>query len=189
MSATNIDELMEYLEEHMMKTLEVMQEDFSAIRTGKASPALVENIQVDYYGSLTRLKELAGITTPEPRLLVVQPWDPSSLAAVEKALIASNLGISPVNDGRVIRLPIPELSEERRAQLAKQVRTRAEEARVAIRNIRRDGNDTAKKAEKSSEITEDDLKLMQEDIQKLTDDYIKEIDGSLASKEQELMSV
>jgi ribosome recycling factor len=184
-----IDELMDHAEEHMMKTVEVMLSDFAAIRTGKASPTLVEGITVDYYGTPTRLKELAGITTPEPRLLVVQPWDPSSMQTIEKALLASNLGISPVNDGRVLRLPIPELSEERRATLAKQVKGRAEEARVAIRNIRRDANDHAKKAQKNSDITEDDLKDMLEDIQKLTDNYIKEIDNALAKKEEELMSV
>jgi len=185
--SVNVDDLMEHLEEHMMKTIEVMQNDFAGIRTGKASPGLVENISVDYYGTPTRLKELAGITTPESRLLVVQPWDPSSVGTIEKAIIASSLGISPVSDGRVIRLPVPELSEERREQLAKQVRNRAEEAKVAIRNIRRDGNDQAKKAQKSSAITEDDLKLMLDDIQKLTDEYVKEVDGTLDKKEHELM--
>jgi ribosome recycling factor len=184
-----IDDLMDHTEEHMMKTVEVMLSDFSAIRTGKASPALVEGITVDYYGTPTKLRELAGITTPEPRLLVVQPWDPSSMQAIEKAILASSLGISPVNDGRILRLPIPELSEERRAALAKQVKSRAEEARVAIRNIRRDANDRAKKAQKAGEITEDDLKDSLEDIQKLTDNYIKEIDEALAKKEEELMSV
>ncbi len=185
----SIGQLMDHVEEHMMKTVEVMQADFAAVRTGKASPALVDNIMVDYYGTPTRLKELAGITTPEARLLVIQPWDPSSMGAVEKAIIASNIGISPVNDGRVIRLPIPELSEERRTALTKQVKTRAEEARVAIRNIRRDGNEVAKKAQKGGEITEDDLKLKLDAIQKLTDDYIKEVDNTLLKKEKELMSM
>ena len=184
-----IDDLMDYTEEHMMKAVEVMQSDFSAIRTGKASPALVENMTVDYYGTPTKLKELAGITTPEPRLLVVQPWDPSSVSVIEKAIQASNLGISPVSDGRVLRLPIPELSAERREALAKQVKTRAEDAKIAIRNIRRDANDAAKKAQKASEITEDDLKDMLEDIQKLTDDYIKEIADVLHKKEEELLNI
>lgn len=187
--SVKIDDLMDYLEEHMMKTLEHMQVEFSGIRTGKASPALVENISVDYYGTPTRLKELAGITTPEPRLLVVQPWDPQSVGLVEKAIIASNIGISPVNDGRVLRLPIPELSEERRLQLAKQVKAMTEDSRVAVRNIRREGNDIAKKAKKDGDITEDDLKIMLEDIQELTNNYIKEIDDALAQKEQELMSI
>jgi ribosome recycling factor len=187
--SVEIGGLMDYLEEHMMKTQENMGKDFSAFRTGKASPSLVENITVDYYGTPTRLKELAGITVPEPRMLVVQPWDRGAMPAVEKALIAANLGISPVNDGKIIRLPIPELSEERRASLAKQVKHRAEEAKIAIRNIRRDGNELAKKAQKNSEITEDDLKQMLDDIQKLTDDYIVAIDKDLAHKEKELMVV
>jgi ribosome recycling factor len=187
--SVEIGGLMDYLEEHMMKTQENMGKDFSAFRTGKASPSLVENITVDYYGTPTRLKELAGITVPEPRMLVVQPWDRGAMPAVEKALIAANLGISPVNDGKIIRLPIPELSEERRASLAKQVKHRAEEAKIAIRNIRRDGNELAKKAQKNSEITEDDLKQMLDDIQKLTDDYIVAIDKDQAHKEKELMNV
>ncbi len=187
--ATRIDSLNNEIEEQMMKAVEAMERDFSAIRTGKASPALVEGVKVDYYGTPTRLKELAGITSPEPRLLVIQPWDPSSVKAIEKAIVSSNIGISPVNDGRVLRLPIPELSEERRASLAKQVKNRAEEARISIRNIRREGNDVAKNAEKKSEITEDDLKDTLDEIQKLTDEYIKEIDKSLESKENELMSV
>lgn len=187
--SVGIDELMDYTEEHMMKAVEVMQADFATIRTGKASPALVENMVIDYYGTPTRLKELAGITTPEARLLVIQPWDPSSVQAIEKAIMTSNIGISPVSDGRILRLPIPELSEERRANLAKQVKGRAEEARIAIRNIRRDSNDAAKKAEKASEITEDDLKDMLNDIQKLTDDYIKEVDGCLSKKDDELMNL
>jgi len=184
-----IDDLMDYTEEHMMKTVEVMQSDFSTIRTGKASPGLVENMTIDYYGTPTKLRELAGITTPEPRLLVVQPWDPSSVPTIEKAILASNLGISPVSDGRVLRLPIPELSAERRESLAKQVKSRAEEARIAVRNIRREANDSAKKAEKSSDITEDDLKIMLDDVQKLTDDYIKEIDETLVKKDDELMNI
>ncbi len=185
----NIESLLEYTEEHMMKAIDHMQADFNAVRTGKASPALVENIMVDYYGNPTRLREIAGITAPEPRLLVIQPWDPSSIQAVEKAIQSSNLGISPVSDGRIIRLPIPELSEERRKMLAKQVKTRAEDTRIAIRNIRRESNEIAKKAQKDSKITEDDLKTMLEDIQKLTDDYIKQVDELLHKKENELMAL
>lgn len=185
----DINSLLEYTEEHMMKAIEHMQNDFNAVRTGKASPALVENIMVDYYGTATRLKEIAGITAPEPRLLVIQPWDPSSVSAVEKAILASNIGISPVSDGRIIRLPIPELSEERRKSLVKQIKNRAEEARVAIRNIRRDSNEVAKKAQKDSKITEDELKTMLDDIQKLTDDYIKQVDDMMHKKEAELMAL
>ncbi|MFA7230489.1 MAG: ribosome recycling factor [Victivallaceae bacterium] len=185
----NINELMDYLEEHMMKTEETMQRDFAAVRTGKASPALVENLMIEYYGTPTRLKELAGITVPEPRMLVIQPWDPSAVQLIEKAIMAANVGISPVSDGRVLRLPVPELSEERRAMLVKQVKGRSEDAKIAIRNIRRDGNDAAKKAQKNSEITEDDLKQMVDDIQKLTDSYIANIDKDLAGKEKDLMHI
>jgi len=185
----DIDDLMDSTEESMMKTVEVMQHDFATIRTGKASPALVEGLVIDYYGTPTKLKELAGITSPEPRLLVIQPWDPTSVKAIEKAILTSNIGISPVSDGKILRLPVPELSEERRANLAKQVKSRSEEGRIAIRNIRRESNDVAKKAEKVSKITEDDLKDMLEDIQELTDNYIKEIDETLHKKENELMNL
>ncbi len=184
-----IDLLMDHLEEEMMNAEEAMQRDFSTVRTGKASPGLVENLNVDYYGTPTRLKELAGITVPEPRMLVIQPWDPSSIALIEKAINASNIGITPVNDGRILRLPMPELTEERRNSLVKQVKLRSEDAKISIRNIRREGNDLAKKSQKKSEITEDDLKDMLNDIQELTDKYIKKIDDIFASKEQDLLSV
>ena len=189
MSNVNIETLVDELMERMEKTTEHMKNDFAGYRTGKASPALVENLTIDYYGTPTRLKEIAGITTPEPRLLVVQPYDPGSVSTIEKTISASNIGINPVSDGKILRLPIPELSEERRATLAKQVNGRAEEARVSIRNIRREGNDIAKKSQKSSDITEDDLKVMLKDIQDLTDDSIENIDTTLKIKEKELMSI
>ncbi len=189
MENVSIEKLDKYIEEHMMKTVEIMEKDFAGVRTGKASPALLEGLMVDYYGTPTRLKELAGITVPEPRLLVVQPWDPSSVQLIEKAILISDLGISPVSDGKILRLPIPELSEERRVKLTKQVKTRAEDAKIAIRNIRREGNDIAKAAEKKSTITEDDLKDTLEDIQKLTDGFIKNIDTSFEKKEKDLMSL
>ena len=189
MNNVPVGNLLEVLEEHMMKAVEAMQHDFSGVRTGKASPALVEGIIVDYYGTPTKLKEIAGITAPEARLLVIQPWDPGSIHMLEKAIQASNLGISPMSDGRILRLPIPELSEERRNLLAKQVKARAEDAKVAVRNSRRDGNDAAKKAQKGNELTEDELKNMHDSIQKLTDSYIKEIDDALLEKEKELMKV
>lgn len=184
-----IDLLMDHLEEEMMSTEDAMQRDFATVRTGKASPGLVENLNIDYYGTQTRLRELAGITVPEPRMLVIQPWDPSAIGLIEKAINASNIGITPVNDGRILRLPMPELSEERRNSLVKQVKQRAEDTKVSIRNIRREGNELAKKAEKKSEITEDDLKDMLKDIQDLTDKYIKKVDDIFASKEQDLLSV
>ncbi len=189
MSAIPIEGLVDYVEEHMMKANEHLKNEVAAVRTGKASPTIIENIMVDYYGTSTRLKELAGITAPEARLLVIQPWDPSSVQAIEKAILASKIGISPVSDGKIIRLPIPELSEERRVALVKQVHTMAEDTRIVVRNVRRDGNEGAKKAQKSSLITEDELKNMLEKIQKLTDDYIKEIDGIVEKKEKELTSI
>jgi ribosome recycling factor len=185
----NIDDLMDMLMERMEKTMDAMKVDFTSIRTGKASPALVENILIDYYGTATKLKELAGITTPEPRLLVIQPYDPSSVATIEKAISISKIGINPVSDGKILRLPIPELSEERRASLTKQVSGRAEETRVAVRNIRREGNDIAKKSQKNSEITEDDLKILLKDIQELTDSSINDVDKLLKNKENELMNI
>ncbi len=181
--------LLDELEEHMMKTEESLISNFKTIRTGKASPALVENITIEYYGTPTRLKELAGITAPEPRLLVIQPWDKSSLGAVEKAILASNIGITPMNDGTHIKLPIPELSQDRRLALAKQAKGFVEEAKVALRNIRRDGNEVAKKAQKDGVMTEDELKKMLDDIQKLTDRYIASLEKELANKEKELMTV
>jgi len=184
-----IDDLLDDTEEHMMAAVEVMEKDFMALRTGKASPGLVEQIEVDCYGTKTRLREIAGITTPEPRLLVVQPWDKNIIGEIEKAIAASDIGITPVNDGRVIRLPVPELSEERRADLAKRVRKRAEETKVTIRNHRRDANDAAKQAQKSSDITEDGLRDLTEDIQKLTDEYTKQIDTVTQHKEAEVMEV
>jgi len=188
-SEVKIEALRGHLREHMEKCLDHMKQEFSAVRTGKASPALVENIGIDYYGTTTKLRDLANITAPEPRLLVIQPYDPSSVSTIEKALSQSQLGINPVSDGKILRLPIPELSEERRASLTKQVKGKAEETRVAVRNVRRDGNELAKKANKDSLLTEDGHKQMLEDIQKMTDDYIKKIDHELHAKENELMNI
>ncbi len=181
--------LIDEMEENMMKSEDSMRNDFTAIRTGKASPALVENLMIEYYGAKTRLRDVAAINTPEARLLTIQPWDQSAVKAIEKAIMESNLGISPVSDGRVIRLPIPPLSQERRLTLGKQVKARAEDARVAVRNIRRDANEAVKKAQKASEITEDELKGMLDRIQKMTDAYILKIDQLMADKEKELMAV
>ncbi len=185
----DINRLRKETAEHMELALEIMQQDFAAFRTGKASPALVENIPVEYYGTTTKIRDIAGITAPEPRLLVIQPWDQNAVSSIEKAIQASTLGIGPVSDGRVIRLPIPELSEERRKDLIKLAKTRAEEARVEVRNIRRDANEIAKKAEKKSAITEDELASMLKDIQKLTDDSIASIDKVLEEKGSELMAI
>ncbi len=186
---SDIGLLMDELEERMMKTEDALAATLTGIRTGKASPSLVENITFEYYGAQTRIRDAAGISTPEPRLLVIQPWDASAIKNIEKAILASNVGITPLNDGKTLKLPIPALSTERRAQLAKQAKQAAEESKVALRNVRRDGNDVVKKAQKASEITEDESKKMTEDIQKLLDRYIASIDKMLADKDKELMTV
>lgn len=184
-----ITDLFDELEERMMNAEEAMKVDFAGIRTGKASTSLVENIMVEYYGTSTRLRDIAGLATPDSRLITIQPWDQSAVKAIEKAIIASPLGISPVSDGKVIRLPIPPLSEERRATLVKQVKGHVENTKIEIRNARRDANEALKKAQKSSEITEDELKNYMEKVQKLTDTYIKNLDDMAVAKEKELMTI
>ena len=185
----SIDDVFLDVEDKMEKTIGFLHDQLSGIRTGKASPALVENIQVPYYGTPTRLKELAGISTPEPRLIVINAFDPTVLPEVEKAVLAANLGVTPMNDGRVIRVPIPQLDEERRKELGKVAKRMAEEGRVAIRNIRRDANESAKALQKASKITEDEREQGLKDIQKNTDDYIAKIDEALKAKEAEIMEV
>ncbi len=187
--AYTVDTLLDELEENMMKSEDALTNAFAGIRTGKASPALVENITFEYYGTQTRIRDAAGITAPEPRLLVIQPWDASAVKGIEKAILASNIGITPMSDGKTLKLPIPELSQDRRTALSKQAKSSAEEAKVALRNIRRDGNDAVKKFEKDGELTEDDRKKMLDDIQKLTDSYIAKVDAMYSAKEKELMTV
>ena len=184
-----VNEIFDSTEEKMMNAEEAMKSDLLTIRTGKASTALVENIMVEYYGTMTRLRDIAGLATPEARLITIQPWDQSAVKAVEKAILASPLGISPVSDGKIIRLPIPPLSEERRVALTKQVKTRLESAKVELRNARRDANEALKKAQKASEITEDELKNHLDKIQKMTDSYTENLDKLAADKEKELMTI
>lgn len=176
-------------EEKMQKSLSVLKSELSAIRAGRANPALLDRITVDYYGTPTPLNRLATITSPEPRVLIVQPWDTSKISDIEKAIQKSDLGINPVSDGKVLRLVFPELTEERRKELVKLVHKKAEEAKVAVRQIRRDANDSVKKMEKNGEISEDERKKREEAIQKLTDKYIKEIDKLVEIKEKEIMEV
>ena len=176
-------------EDKMEKCIHHLQEEFSGVRTGKASPNLVEHVMVPYYGTPTRLREIAGIATPEARLLVINAFDPTALPAIEKAIIAANLGITPKNDGRVIRIPIPELSEERRKELAKVTKRMAEEGRIAVRNIRRDTNEIIKNLQKQSKITEDERDQGLEEIQKQTDRFTQKIDELLAAKEKDIMAV
>ncbi len=182
-------EIMETTQTAMNNTVDALKRRFGSVRTGKASPALVEGVMVDYYGSQTRLKDIAAISAPEPRLLKIQPWDINAVNAIQKAIQASGLGITPVTDGKVIRLPIPELSEERRNDMTKQVKKFAEESRVEIRNARRDANEAIKEAKKKSEITEDEQKSQIDQIQKLTDKMIEKVDAILAEKQAELMAV
>jgi ribosome recycling factor len=167
---------------HYKKTLE-------GLRTGKASPNLVQDIMVDAYGSKMRLREIANINTPDARTISIQPYDKTIMKEIEKGIIMANIGITPINDGQLIRLPMPELTEERRKEMVKMVKSHAEDHKVEMRNIRRDGNDFAKKSQKDGELTEDDLKLYLDDIQKLTDGKIKELIGLADSKEKELMTV
>ena len=176
-------------EEKMTKSVDFVHEQFTGIRTGKASPALVENVKVQYYGAPTRLKEIAGISTPEPRLIVINAYDPTALPEIEKAILAANLGVTPMNDGRLVRIPIPELNEERRNELIKLAHRMAEEGRVAVRNVRRDANDHVKKLQKDGKISEDDRDQTLEEIQKSTDEYTGKIDTILKSKEEEILVV
>lgn len=176
-------------ESKMKKTCEALSTQLATIRAGRANAAVLDQIQVDYYGVPTPIQQVASVATPDPRSLVIQPWDASVLKGIEKAILASELGINPQNDGRMIRLVFPPLTEERRRELAKQTKKYGEESKVAIRNIRRDAIERFKKQQKASEITEDDYKIAEKDIQKLTDDFIKEIDKITAKKEKELTEI
>ncbi|MGI6452087.1 MAG: ribosome recycling factor [Syntrophomonadaceae bacterium] len=184
-----IKEILTESEDKMKKTVEFLIKDYFSMRAGRANPGMLDRITVEYYGSVTPLNQLANITVPEARLLVIQPWDKTLIPEIEKAIMKSDLGINPSNDGNVIRLAIPQLTEERRKELVKVVKKRAEEAKVAIRNIRRDSNDSLKQCEKEKTISEDESKKGTDEIQKLTDKYIKEVDKVLQSKEKEIMEV
>ncbi len=176
-------------ETKMQKTIEVVKSDFASVRAGRANAGVLDKIQVEYYGVPTPLQQVASISSPDPRSLVIQPWDATLLKEIEKAIQTSDLGINPQNDGKLVRLSFPQLTEERRKELTKQVRKYGENGKVAIRNIRRDAVETFKARKKNSEITEDDMKIAEKDIQKMTDDMCKEIDELLAKKEQELLAV
>ena len=176
-------------ESKMKKTAEVLKTQLASVRAGRANAAVLDQITVDYYGVPTPIQQVASVSVPDPRSLLIQPWDASVLKGIEKAILASELGINPQNDGRAIRLVFPQLTEERRKELAKQVKKYGEEAKVAVRNIRREAIDKFKKRQKASEITEDDYKTVEKDIQKLTDDYIKEVEGIADKKEKELFEI
>ncbi len=184
-----LDDILLEAEEKMGKTEQVILNEFAGIRTGKASPALVENIMVEVYGAQMRIRELAGITTPEPRAIHIQPWDINSVHPIEKAIQKSSLGLNPQIQGKTIRLFLPELSQERRQELCKHVRKLTEDGRVAIRHVRRDAMETLRREKGEGKIPEDDEKQGEKELQKLTDDYIGKIDGHLAHKEKEIMTV
>ncbi|MCD8108180.1 MAG: ribosome recycling factor [Oscillospiraceae bacterium] len=182
-------EVLNNAKDKMEKTLKVLASDFAAIRAGRANPAVLDRITVDYYGSQTPINQMAAISVQDARVLVIQPWDKSSLKAIEKAIQASDLGINPQNDGAVIRLTFPQLSEERRKDLTKDIRKLGEDSKVAVRSIRRDANDKIKTMKKNGDVTEDDVKQFDKDIQKLTDKYIALVDDQVAAKEKEILSV
>ena len=182
-------DILKPFEDKMNKTVDVVVSDFASVRAGRANAAVLDKITVDYYGTPSPINQVASISSPDPRSLMIQPWDKSLLKAIEKAIQASDLGINPQNDGQVIRLAFPQLTEERRKELTKQVRKYAEDGKVAVRNIRRDAMDKLKAAEKANELTEDDRKLGEKDLQDLTDKFCKKLDELCEKKEKELMAV
>jgi len=179
----------EEYESKMKKTVEALQNQYSTIRAGRANPSVIEQIRVDYYGSATPINQIAGISTPDPRTLMITPWDANSLKPIEKAIMSSDLGINPANDGRVIRLQFPQPTEERRKELIKQINKQAEDSKVGIRNVRREAIDFYKAQEKTGEITEDDLDITEKDLQKLTNKYVEEIDKVVQKKEAEIKEI
>ena len=177
------------LEEKMSRTIEALKTEFTTIRAGRANAQMLDKIRVDYYGTPTPINQVGAISVPEPRTLMINPWDKTAMPEIEKAIRNSDLGLNPTNDGQVIRISVPALTEERRKELAKQASKDAEEFKVRLRNERRDANDKLKKMEKEGEITEDDLKKSQDEVQKVTDKFIKEVDSLLKAKEQDIMAV
>ena len=184
-----IEEVYLEAEERMDKTIAAFHRELTTLRAGRATPSLLDRIEVEYYGAATPLNQLAGISAPEPRLLVVQPWDKNSIGDIEKAILKSDLGLTPNNDGNVIRLAIPQLTEERRRELVKFVRKKGEESKVGVRNIRREANESIKKMEKNGEISEDERRRAQDEVQELTNSKIEEIDRLLQNKEKEILEV
>ncbi|WP_346354596.1 ribosome recycling factor [Azotosporobacter soli] len=184
-----IKDIFNQYEDKMKKAMEALRKELSTLRAGRATPALLEKVMVDYYGTPTAVNQVANVSVPEPRTIVIQPWEKTMVPAIEKAIMKSDLGMNPNSDGAIIRLNIPQLTQERRQELVKQVHKKSEESRVTVRNLRRDANDAVKKLEKDKLISEDEAKKGQEDIQKLTDKYIKEVDAVMAAKEKEIMEV
>ena len=184
-----VDEIFEELNDRMGKSVETLKRDYSRLRTGRASVSLLDGIRVSYYDAHTPLNQMASLAVPEPRLIVIQPWDKTAIADIEKAILKSELGLTPMNDGKVIRIAIPPLTEERRKELVKVARKMAEDNKVAVRNIRRDANDMLKDLKKEKEVTEDELYRSQEEVQKITDQFISQVDELCAAKETEILEI
>lgn len=181
--------MIEKYTEKMQKSIDNLEREYNSIRAGRANPHVLDKVRIDYYGAPTPLQQVGNITVPEPRLITIQPWEPSLLKVIEKAILQSDVGINPSNDGKMIRLVFPELTEERRKELVKDVKKKGEAAKVAVRNIRRDANDYLKKANKAGEITEDELKEQQNKVQKETDKYVKKVDEAIDRKSKEILTV
>ena len=184
-----MDERLVQFDEKMQKTMNNLSEEFGSIRAGRANPHVLDKLKVDYYGTPTAIQQVANVNVPEPRMIQIQPWEASMVKEIEKAILTSDLGINPTNDGKVIRLLFPKLTEERRKELAKDIKKKGENAKVAIRNIRRDANDAFKKQNKANEVSEDELKELENDTQKITDKYIAKIDGAVEEKTKEILTV
>ncbi|MDD6038382.1 MAG: ribosome recycling factor [bacterium] len=184
-----MDERLVAYDEKMTKTMNNLNEEYAGIRAGRANPHVLDRLRVDYYGTPTPLQQVANINVPEPRMIQIQPWEPSMVKEIEKAIMTSDLGINPTNDGKLIRLVFPELTEERRKELVKDVKKKGENAKVAVRNIRRDGNDAFKKLSKTDDISEDEIKDLEDALQKLTDKYIAKIDKAVEEKSKEILTV
>lgn len=184
-----MDERLQQYNDKMQKSYDNLLGEFGSIRAGRANPHVLDKLKVDYYGTPTGLQQVANISVPEPRMILIQPWEASMVRAIEKAILTSDLGINPTNDGKVIRLVFPELTEERRKELAKEVKKKGESAKVAVRNIRRDANDALKKMGKSNDISEDEIKQLEEQVQKLTDKYIANVDKAVEEKSKEILTV
>lgn len=184
-----IKEILSTAQTKMQKTIEVLRVDLASVRAGRANVSLLDKVMVEYYGTPTPVNQVASVTVPEPRMIVIQPWEKNLLKDIERAIMKSDLGLNPNSDGSVIRLNLPQLTEERRKELVKTVHKKAEDARVSIRNLRREANDSVKKAEKAKEITEDEAKKANDDIQKMTDKFIKEVDTVMEHKEKEVMEI
>lgn len=185
----NMDERLAQFDEKMQKTMNNLSEEFGSIRAGRANPHVLDKLKVDYYGTPTGIQQVANVSVPEPRMIQIQPWEASMVKEIEKAILTSDLGINPTNDGKVVRLLFPELTEERRKELAKDVKKKGESAKVAIRNIRRDANDSFKKLGKSADVSEDEIKELEDNAQKMTDKYIAEVDKAVEAKTKEILTV